>query len=120
MDLSDIVRRQLPPEPWAEGENIPWDEPAFSERMLEEHLAQTHDLASRRFEVIDQQVDWIHGEILGRMPTRLLELACGPGLYTNRLARLGHECVGIDYAPAAIRQAPPLPPVSTTVCPIRG
>jgi len=32
-------------------------------------------------------------------------LTCGPGLYTSRLARLGHECVGIDYAPEPIRYA---------------
>ena len=105
MNLKDIVGRQLPPAPWAEGENIPWDDPAFSERMLKEHLTQRHDLASRRFETIDRQVSWIHEEVLGRSPTRILELTCGPGLYTSRLAKLGHECVGIDYAPAPIRYA---------------
>ena len=30
---------------------IPWDEPAFSQRMLENHLSQEHDWASRRREV---------------------------------------------------------------------
>jgi len=105
MNLEDIVRRQLPPAPWAEGENIPWDDSAFSKRMLKEHLTQSHDLASRRFETIDRQAKWIHEEVLARSPTRILELACGPGLYTGRLAKLGHECVGIDYAPAPIRYA---------------
>ena len=105
MKLADIVGRQLPPAPWAEGENIPWDDPAFSERMLKEHLSQGRDLASRRFETIDRQVNWIHEKVLERSPTRILELACGPGLYTSRLATLGHECVGIDYAPAPIRYA---------------
>ncbi len=105
MDLEDIIRRQLPPTPWAEGENIPWNDPAFSKRMLEEHLTQTHDLASRRFETIDRQVKWIHEEVLAGSPTRILELTCGPGLYTHRLAKLGHQCVGIDYAPAPIRYA---------------
>ena len=105
MNLNDIVGRRLPPEPWAEGDNIPWDDPAFSKRMLQEHLAQEHNLASRRLEVIDRQVGWIHEEILGCRPTKILELTCGPGLYTNRLAKLGHHCVGIDYAPAAIRYA---------------
>lgn len=31
-------------------------------------------------------------------PTRILDLGCGPGLYTSRLARLGHCCVGIDFS----------------------
>lgn len=105
MNLNDIVGRSLPPEPWGEGDNIPWDDPAFSERMLREHLSQEHGQASRRLEVIDQQVAWIHEEILDGRPTRILELTCGPGLYTNRLAKLGHDCVGIDYAPASIRYA---------------
>jgi SAM-dependent methyltransferase len=105
MNLHDIISRKIPPIAWAEGENIPWNDPDFSKRMLAEHLNQEHNLASRRFEIVDRQVRWIHEEILGGTPTRILELACGPGFYTSRLARLGHECVGIDYAPEPIRYA---------------
>jgi SAM-dependent methyltransferase len=105
MNLSDLIHRQLPPAPWSEGDNIPWDQPAFSERMLLEHLSQAHDAASRRFERIDQQVAWIHRAILAEGPARVLDLACGPGLYSHRLARLGHSCTGIDFSPASIRYA---------------
>jgi SAM-dependent methyltransferase len=35
----------------------------------------------------------------------VLDLGCGPGLYTNRLATLGHRCRGIDFSPASIRYA---------------
>jgi 2-polyprenyl-3-methyl-5-hydroxy-6-metoxy-1,4-benzoquinol methylase len=38
-------------------------------------------------------------------PTAILDLGCGPGLYTSRLARLGHTCTGIDFGPAAIAYA---------------
>lgn len=102
MNLLEVVRRSPVPEPWAEGEKIPWDEPEFSRRMLEEHLSQDHDAASRRLEVIDRQVAWIHEQVLAARPARILDLGCGPGLYTQRLASLGHTCVGIDFAPAAI------------------
>ncbi|HUS90324.1 MAG TPA: class I SAM-dependent methyltransferase [Phycisphaerae bacterium] len=105
MNLMDIVRRQVPPTPWAEGEKIPWNDPAFSERMLAEHLSQAHDAASRRLEKIDRHVRWVHHELLERRPTRILELGCGPGLYTSRFAKRGHECVGIDFGPASIRHA---------------
>ena len=105
MNLSDIVKHPSKPVPWAEGENIPWHDPAFSERMLAEHLTQDHDLASRRKETIDKHVQWIHNELLGKQPMRILDLGCGPGLYTSRLAALGHECVGIDYSPASIQYA---------------
>ncbi len=103
--LIDIVNRPLPPVPWQEGDCIPWSDPAFSERMLSEHLSQDHDLASRRAETIDQQVAWIHETVLRRQPARIVDLACGPGLYTSRLATRGHRCVGIDYSPAAIAHA---------------
>jgi cyclopropane fatty-acyl-phospholipid synthase-like methyltransferase len=43
--------------------------------------------------------------VLGRRPARILDLGCGPGLYTSRLARLGHTCIGIDYSPASIAHA---------------
>jgi SAM-dependent methyltransferase len=42
---------------------------------------------------------------LGGRAARVLDLGCGPGLYTSRLARLGHRCVGIDYSPASIAYA---------------
>jgi SAM-dependent methyltransferase len=73
--------------------------------MLDEHLSQAHDAASRRFEIIDRHVEWIHNQVLKGSPTRILDLGCGPGLYTNRLARLGHRCVGIDFSPASIAYA---------------
>ena len=105
MNLLDILDRTRTPAPWAEGEKIPWNDPAFSERMLKEHLTQDHDMASRRFEKVDAHVNWIHHELLSGNPTRILDLGCGPGLYSNRLTRLGHECVGIDFSPASIAYA---------------
>ena len=105
MQLIDIVRRTDAPRPWAEGEKIPWDDPAFSRRMLQEHLSQGHDAASRRFAVIDQHVAWIHDVLLGGQPTRILDLGCGPGFYASRLAARGHTVRGIDFGPASIAYA---------------
>ena len=105
MKLSDILARKSPPEPWSEGDNIPWNEPGFSRRMLREHLTQSHDLASRRSEKIDAHVDWIHREVLYGSPSKILDLGCGPGLYSSRLARLGHRCIGIDFSPASMEYA---------------
>ena len=105
MNLLDLVHRQAVPSPWAEGEKIPWDEPGFSQRMLREHLSQQHDAASRRCETIDRHVSWIHSQSLSGRPTSILDLGCGPGLYTSRLARLGHRCVGLDFSPASIAYA---------------
>ena len=105
MSLLEVAGRQPVGEPWVEGEKIPWHDPDFSERMLAEHLSQSHDAASRRFDRIDRHVAWIHRELLEGVPTRVLDLGCGPGLYTSRLARLEHECVGIDFSPASVAYA---------------
>ncbi len=103
--LSSITGRNNRPAPWAEGDNIPWHDPDFSRRMLAEHLSQAHDAASRKFETIDCHVAWIHYQLLSGRPSRVVDLGCGPGLYAYRLARLGHSCTGIDYAPASIAYA---------------
>ncbi|MFU8889526.1 MAG: NUDIX domain-containing protein [Trueperaceae bacterium] len=101
-DLLSVVQRSPHPGPWAEGDDIPWHDPGFSARMLDEHLSQAHDAASRRTPTIERQVAWIHETLLGGTPTKVLDLGCGPGLYTERLAALGHRCVGIDVSPASV------------------
>jgi SAM-dependent methyltransferase len=105
MKLIDIIQRSGVPEPWAEGDNIPWDDPGFSERMLAEHLSQLHDAASRRTETIDLQVDWIECAVIKSKPAQILDLGCGPGLYTSRFAARGHNPRGIDFGPASVTYA---------------
>lgn len=105
LSLHDLVRRVAVPEPWAEGDKIPWDDPAFSERMLAEHLSQEHDLASRRRATVERHVDWIVATSGLSAGDRVLDLGCGPGLYASALARRGFACVGIDFSPASIEHA---------------
>lgn len=105
VNLNDLINRTPYPAPWSEGDKIPWNDPAFSKRMLREHLSQEHDAASRRFEIIDQHCNWIHLNLLSGRPSRVLDLGCGPGLYAQRLARLGHACTGLDFSPASIAYA---------------
>jgi SAM-dependent methyltransferase len=105
MNLSDVIQRTPTPAPWAEGDKIPWNDPDFSRRMLREHLSQAHDAASRRSIIIDEHVEWIHRAVLNSRSSRVLDLGCGPGLYSSRLAQHDHTCVGIDFSPASIEYA---------------
>ena len=103
--LLRIYDRPCPPRPWRDGGNLPWDDPAFSERMLAQHLDQGHGAASRRLPEIRAQVqvmrDWLH-----LAPgCSLFDVTCGPGLYAATFARQGIAVTGIDFGPAAIRHA---------------
>ncbi len=103
--MLDAVLRRRPLAAWSTTGKIPWDEPGFSRRMLREHLSQAHDAASRKAPAIEAHVEWIHSEVLGGEPGRILDLGCGPGLYTELLASRGHDCVGVDFSPASIEYA---------------
>jgi len=100
------IYRRPQPLPLPEGApNLPWDDPNFSERMLREHLDQSHGAASRRRSEILRQVDWLWDKLSLREGCRVLDLTCGPGLYAVELARRGCIVYGLDFSPASIRYA---------------
>ncbi|MCP4634514.1 MAG: class I SAM-dependent methyltransferase [candidate division Zixibacteria bacterium] len=87
---------------WDGQYKIPWNEPDFSKRMLQEHLSQEHNLASRKTEIIKTQVEWIHEKICDSKSRKLLDLGCGPGFYIKEFLSIGYDCCGIDFSPASI------------------
>jgi SAM-dependent methyltransferase len=103
--LPQIYDRPQPPVPWRDGVNLPWDEPAFSKRMLAEHLDQSHGAASRRQPeirgLVQQMLRWLHLSA----GDRLFDVTCGPGLYAAEFAQRGIAVSGIDFGPAAIAYA---------------
>ena len=76
VDLDPLLQH-LSVVPFGPGSRIPWNDPAFSERMLREHRSQAPDRASPRFEIIDPQVAWVHQSVLGGNSGRILDLASG-------------------------------------------
>ena len=83
---------------------LDWSRPDYSRRLLREHLDQSHDGATRRTAVVDEQVRRLR-RLLPEPPSRVLDAACGPGLYAVRLAAAGYDVTGVDVAPAALRHA---------------
>jgi len=74
-----------------------WTRPHLARQMLTYHLSQETDLASRRFESIDQVVEWIDAQ-LDLSQKNVCDLGCGPGLYTERFASIGAQVTGVDFS----------------------
>lgn len=100
-----IYRRPERPSAWVDGGNLPWNEPAFSARMLREHLDDTHSAASRTSHERSLQIDWLWQQLGLAADHRVLDFTCGPGLYAVELARRGCAVTGIDFGPASIAYA---------------
>ncbi len=100
-----IYRRPDRPEPWLNGGNLPWDDPAFSQRMLLEHLDESHGAASRTSAERAMQLDWLRDKLSLQTGIELLDVTCGPGLYAVPLAQDGLRVTGVDFSPAAITYA---------------
>ncbi|MFC1539937.1 class I SAM-dependent methyltransferase [Gemmatimonadota bacterium] len=82
-----------------------WTDNHTSEQMLAYHLNADIDVSSRRIEFIDRSVAWIGSHFDVGAGTRIADFGCGPGLYANRLAKLGASVTGIDFSSRSIKHA---------------
>lgn len=74
-----------------------WTRPHLAREMLKYHLSQDSDHSSRPIATIEKIVAWIN-EQLDLDGKRVVDLGCGPGLYTRRMAKLGAHVTGIDFS----------------------
>ena len=105
MNLSLLRKLQEKPEPFVPGDACFWDDPYISEQLLSAHLDPNNDLASRRPEKIERSVDWLIQTLAVEAGTTLLDLGCGPGLYTSRFAKRGFHVTGVDFSRRSIDYA---------------
>ena len=91
-----------------------WNDPYIATQMLKAHLDPNTDATTRRPEFIDRIVAWILSLPLPEN-ARLLDIGCGPGLYTKRLAERGLRVTGIDFNPRSIDYAKEHDPCSEYV-----
>jgi len=101
--LEDINNRPEPFECYTAADL--WTDKHTSEQMLAYHLNADIDVSSRRVEFIDQSVAWIGSHFNVGTGTRIADFGCGPGLYANRLAKLGASVTGIDFSKRSIKHA---------------
>lgn len=80
-----------------------WDDPHISKGMLQAHLSPETDAASRRPETIRRSVDWLAGLLPNG--AALLDLGCGPGLYTKLFTQKGFRVTGVDLSARSLNWA---------------
>jgi len=73
--------------------------------MLEYHLNESIDVASRNKSFIEKSVRWITSHFEVDNKTEIADFGCGPGLYTNRLAEQGAIVTGIDFSENSLNYA---------------
>ena len=105
LDIERFQKLQQKPLPFTPGEPLFWNDPHISKQMLAAHLDPNTDAASRRPETIDRSVAWIVQELDLHPGEAILDLGCGPGLYTSRLAERGFRVTGVDYSQRSIDYA---------------
>ncbi|BCG60767.1 class I SAM-dependent methyltransferase [Paenibacillus sp. URB8-2] len=107
MKINKIIEKTKRPSLFEKGSSQMWVDEHISQQMLEAHLDPNTDAASRKPYTIDASVKWIKEYICGNnAEQKVLDLGCGPGLYTNRLAKQGFNNVtGIDFSSRSIEYA---------------
>lgn len=103
--LNKMFKYLRKPELYSESSSKFWDDEHISKGMLEAHLNPGLEAASRKHKFIDNSVEWITKVAPCEKYKEVLDLGCGPGLYTHRLAEIGYLVTGIDFSKRSIEYA---------------
>lgn len=104
MNIERIKKLSAKPRLYEKGSSVMWTDPYISKQLLELHLIDDHDIASRSRAKIEMITNWILQQA-DRGPLTILDLGCGPGLYAEQLASHGHSVTGVDYSTNTIQYA---------------
>lgn len=88
---------------WQRSSEPFWDHEHISKGLLEAHLNPHWEAASRKHSDIERSVQWLSTVFV--KGAKILDLGCGPGLYTKRLSEMGYDVTGIDYSKRSIAYA---------------
>jgi SAM-dependent methyltransferase len=103
--LDALIELSQKPSLFEPGAQPFWDDPHISEQMLAAHLSPDTEAASRKSEAIDRTVSWLVEHLELTPGDTVLDLGCGPGLYSARLSERQLDVTGIDYSRRSIAYA---------------
>ncbi len=104
LDFKKIINLSVKPDLYQKGTAVMWTDSYISKQLLKIHLNPDIDLASRKKKTIDSTVRWIL-EKAEKNNLKILDLGCGPGLYSQLLAKKGHHVTGVDFSKHSIQYA---------------
>lgn len=104
MNMTQMVKMISETKLYDKGSKIMWTDEHISKKLLEMHINEDNDFASRNGEKIDKIVSFIIGEF-GKPQGDVLDIGCGPGLYAKRFAQKGYRVTGIDFSKTSIEYA---------------
>ncbi len=105
MKISEIISKSEKPELYEKGTAFMWTDEHISKQLLNVHLNPDIDLASRKKSTIEKTANWILERQKKKGKLNILDLGCGPGLYTEIFANKGHYVTGIDISKNSIEYA---------------
>lgn len=105
MNIAEIVSKLGKPALYEKGTAFMWTDKHISKQLLEIHLNTEIDLGSRKKSSIEKTANWILGTQKEKGRLSILDLGCGPGLYTEIFAEKGHKVTGIDISENSIEYA---------------
>jgi Methylase involved in ubiquinone/menaquinone biosynthesis len=103
--IDQVMQFTKRPKLYEKSTSIFWDDEHISKGLLEAHLDPTVGDASRKPEFIEQSAEWITSIAAPEQYTDLLDLGCGPGLYTERFFQKGYQVTGMDFSKRSIAYA---------------
>jgi 2-polyprenyl-3-methyl-5-hydroxy-6-metoxy-1,4-benzoquinol methylase len=105
MKIPEIILKTQKPAIYEKGTAFMWTDKYISQQLLKVHLNEDVDLASRKKSNIKKTANWILETQKEKKKLNILDLGCGPGLYTEIFAEKGHHVSGVDISESSIEHA---------------
>lgn len=105
MKITEIISQSEKPKLYEKGTSLMWNDEHISKQLLNIHLNANIDLGSRKKSTIKKTAKWILETQKQKGKLSILDLGCGPGLYTEIFAEKGHVVTGVDISKNSIEYA---------------
>ncbi len=103
--IKNMIKFINKPKVYEKGVKLFWEDEYISKQLLKAHLNPEIDSASRNLKFVEQSSKWIYSIAPSLTYRKLLDLGCGPSLYTERFCKLGYEVTGMDISKKSIKYA---------------